>query len=64
MDRIDANTSSHQFSIIDKKILFAFNMALVATANIGILAFTKPHFIVYYTDLVLFEILTTILLSS
>ena len=63
MDRIDANTSSHQFSIIDKKLLFALNLLLIATANIGILAFTKPHFVVYYNDLLTFEILSTILLT-
>ena len=62
MDRIDVHTSGHQFSIIDKKLLYACNLVVIALANIGILAFTKPHFVVYYTDLILFEIISFILL--
>ena len=61
-DRIDANTSSLQFSVIDKKILFVAILAVVALANIGILSVTKPHFVIHFIDMVTFEVLATALL--
>ena len=61
-DRIDANTGSHQLSIIDKKILFAFNLLAVGFANVGILSVTVPHFVIKYYDMVTFEFFVTILL--
>ena len=62
MDRIDAHTGSHQLSIIDKKILFAFNMLAIAAANIGMLSVTKPHFVIKFYDMVTFEFLASFML--
>jgi hypothetical protein len=63
MDSIDANTSSHQFSIYDKKIIFALNLLLIEFSNIRILSVKKPHFVIYYNFLLIFEILATVLLT-
>jgi hypothetical protein len=63
MDSIDANTSSHQFSIYDKKIIFALNLLLIEFSNIRILSVKKPHFVIYYNYLLIFEILATVLLT-
>ncbi len=62
-DRIDAKNNSYQFSIIDKKILFMLNLLIICFANIGILSYTKPHFAVYFNDLLTFEIISSILLT-
>ena len=64
LDRIDAHTSSHQFNMIDKKLLFAATLLIIALANIGILSPKRAHFVVYYTDMIFFEILVTALLIT
>ena len=61
-DRIDVHTTGHQFSIIDKKLLFALTLMIVALANVGILSVTKPHFVIHFMDMVVFEFLATFLL--
>ncbi len=61
-DRIDAHITSHQFSVIDKKVLFASILIIVGLANVGILSVTKPHFVIHFIDMVSFEILSTFLL--
>ena len=61
-DRIDVHTTGHQFSVIDKKILFALVLIVVALANVGILSVTKPHFVIHFIDMVVFELFSTFLL--
>lgn len=57
IDRLDALTNKHTFSILDKKLIFALILLIVCALNVGILSFKKPHFIVYFKDLVIFEII-------
>lgn len=64
IDRIDALTNKHTFSIIDKKLTFALILLSVCALNIGILSYKTPHFIVYFKDLVVFEIISLITLIS
>lgn len=62
IDRIDALNDSTTFSILDKKLVFFLSILSVCVLNILMLSFKKPHFIVYYKDLVIFEILAHITL--
>ena len=62
LDRIDALNDSNTFSILDKKLIFFLSILIVCFLNILMLSFKKPHFIVYYKDLVLFEIIAHITL--
>lgn len=61
IDRIDALTNAHTFSITNKKMAFFSQLILICILNIMMLSFKKVHFIVYYRDLVIFE---TIVLAS
>ena len=63
MDRIDAHTSSYKFSIIDKKLLFSLILISLSLSNIGMLSYKTPHFVVYYNDLLLYEIISAVLLT-
>lgn len=62
LDRIDALNDSHVFSLWDKKLLFFLIIFAVCILNILMLSFKKPHFIVYFKDLVIFEMIAHITL--
>ena len=62
LDRIDAINGYHSFSIIDKKLLFAGVLLLITISNIGMLSVKVPHFIIYFSDMVIYEIISFILL--
>jgi len=62
IDRIDATSASYKLSIYDKKILFFITLLLITLSNIGMLSIKVPHFTVYFTDMVIYELLTTALL--
>lgn len=62
IDRLDALTNKHSFSILDKKLTFALLLIMVSVLNILILSYKRPHFIVYYKDLVVFEIISALAL--
>lgn len=64
IDRIDAITNKYAFSIIDKKITFAIVTLIVCALNIGMLSYKTHNFIVYYSDLIIFEIIALITLLS
>lgn len=60
LDRIDALSNKHTFSILDKKLTFAATAVMICVLNILMLSFKKPHFIVQYNDLVIFELIALI----
>jgi len=63
LDRIDASSNAHSFSIYDKKILFAMSLLLIAVSNIGMLSVKVPHFVIHFYDMVAYEIISALLLT-
>ena len=60
IDRVEVSNSIFNIYSYDKKFLAGFTMLLVAAFNIGILSFNIPHFKVYWSDLLIFEIIALI----
>lgn len=55
IDRVEASNSIFNIFSYDKKFLVILNMLLLCAYNITFLSIKKPHFIIYYKDLVIFN---------